>query len=91
MNTQSFDSPIFDPTIHVNTLLAPYRLSYVIGSKKCTSWENMSLRFGNDLKGLNADCPRGRRSMERDGVLNLVRAIETTFDGSDDVGVGLLM
>jgi hypothetical protein len=34
-NMQSFDSPIFDPTIHVNTLFAPSRLSYVIGSKKC--------------------------------------------------------
>ncbi len=52
----------------------------------------MSLKFGNDLKGLNAYCLRGYRSMERGGVhLNLVRAIETTFDGNSDVGVVLLM
>jgi len=64
----------------------------MISSKKCTPWENMSLRFNNDFKGLNTNCPRGYRSMERDGVrLNLVRATKTTFDGSSDVGVGLLM
>ncbi len=52
----------------------------------------MSLRFDNDLKGLNANCLGGYRPMERDGVHpNLVRVAKTTFDGSDDVGMGLLM
>jgi hypothetical protein len=52
----------------------------------------MSLRFGSDLKGLNVDCIGCCRPMERDGVcMNLVRATKTTFDGSGDVGVGLLM
>jgi hypothetical protein len=52
----------------------------------------MSLRFGSDLKGLNAYCLEHCRPMEKDGVrMNLVRATKTTFDGSGDVGVGLLM
>jgi hypothetical protein len=43
----------------------------------------MSLRFGNDLKRLNVDYPRGRRSMERDGVhLNLVRVAEQHLMGA---------
>ncbi len=91
-NTQSFDSPIFDPTIHVNTLLAPFGLSFVISLKKCTPWEDVSLRFDNDLKGFNADYPRGHRPMERDGArLNPIRVAEATFDGSGDAGLGLLM
>ncbi len=50
------------------------------------------MRFGNDLKGLNANCPGGYRPMEKDGVhLNLTRAIKTTFDGSGDAGVGLFI
>jgi hypothetical protein len=73
-------------------LLAPFRSNFVISSKKCTPWENVSLRFDNDLKGLNANCLGGYRPMERDGVHpNLVRVAKTTFDGSDDVGMGLLM
>ncbi len=64
----------------------------MIGSEKYITWENMSLRFGSDLKGLNVDCIGCCRPMERDGVcMNLVRATKTTFDGSGDVGVGLLM
>jgi len=64
----------------------------VIGSKKCTPWEDVSLRFGNGLKGFNVDCLGGHRPMERDGVrLNQTRATKTTFDGSGDARVGLLM
>jgi hypothetical protein len=86
-NMWSFDSPILDPAIHLNTLLAPFESSYVIGSKKCTPWEDVSLRFGNGLKGLNVDCPGGHRPMERDGVcLNQTRATKTTFDGNGDAG-----
>jgi hypothetical protein len=89
---QSFESPIFDHAIHVNTLLAPFGLSFVIILKKCTPWEDVSLRFDNDLKGFNADYLGGCRPMERDGVrLNPIRVVEATFDGSGDVGVGLLM
>jgi hypothetical protein len=43
----------------------------------------MSLRFNNDLNGLNVDYPRGHRSMERDGVrLNLVRVAEQHLMGA---------
>jgi hypothetical protein len=52
----------------------------------------MSLRFGSDLKGFNVDSLECCRPIERDGVrMNLVKAAKTTFDGSGDVGVGLLM
>jgi hypothetical protein len=86
INTWSFDSPIFDLVIHVNTLLAPFGLSYMIGSKKCTTWENMSLRFGGEIKGFNPNCLERCRPMERDDVhMNLVRATKTTFDGIVDV------
>ncbi len=73
-------------------MLAPFGLNFVISSKKCTPWENVSLRFDNDLKGLNANCLGGCRLMERDVVdLNLVKVAKTKFDGTSDVGVGLLM
>ncbi len=50
------------------------------------------MRFGNGFKGFDVDCLKGRRPMERDGVrLNLIRVAKTTFNGSNDEGVGLLM
>ncbi len=91
-NPHSFESPIFDFTIHVNTLFAPFGSNFVISFKKCTPWEDVSLRFDNDLKGFNANYPRGRRPMERDGVrLNPIRVVKATFDGNGDARVGLLM
>ncbi len=64
----------------------------MISSKKCTPWEDVSLRFDNDVKGPNADYLEGYRPMERDGVrLNPIKVAETTFDRSSDAGVGLLM
>jgi hypothetical protein len=52
----------------------------------------VSLRFDNDLKGLNVDYPRGHRPMERDGVhMNPIRVAKTTFDEIGDARVGLLM
>jgi hypothetical protein len=64
----------------------------VISFKKCTPWEDVSLRFDNDLKEFNANYHEGRRPMERDGVrLNPIRVVEATFDGSGDARVGLLM
>jgi hypothetical protein len=73
-------------------LFAPFGSSFAISLKKCTPWEDVSLKFDNDLKGFNAYYPKGHRQMERDGVcLNPIRVIEVTFDGSGDAGVGLLM
>jgi len=64
----------------------------MIGSEKCTPWEDVSLRFGNGLNEFHADYLRGCRPMERDGVhLNPIRVAKTTFDGSNDEGVGLLL
>jgi hypothetical protein len=40
----------------------------VIGLKKCAPWEDVSLRFGDDLKGLNVNFLGGHKLMERDGV-----------------------
>jgi len=92
VNPHSFESPIFDFAIHVNTLLAPFGSNFVINFLKCTPWEDVSLRIDNDLKGFNANYPRDHRPMERDGVhLNPIRVVKATFDGSGDAGVGLLM
>jgi hypothetical protein len=91
-NTQSFESLIFDLAIHVNTLLAPFGSTFVISFFKCTPWEDVSLRFDNDLKGFNANYLGGYRPMERDSVrLNPIRVVKATFDGSGDARVGLLM
>jgi hypothetical protein len=58
----------------------------VNGLEKCTPWEDVSLRFSNGLKGLNVDCPRGHRLMERHGVrLNPIWPTKTTFGGSDGI------
>jgi len=64
----------------------------VICFEKCTPWEDVSLRFENDLKDFNANYPGSCRPMERDGVrLNPIRVVEATFDGNGDARVGLLM